>query len=638
MSIINVLDSSIFNLISAGEVVERPSSVVKELVENAVDAGAKNIKIEITDGGKTKIRVTDDGRGIEADDLKKAFMPHATSKIKEKNDLLNIETLGFRGEALASIAAVGMITAVSKVFSDNSAHAIEIHGGKIIDEYETSGVTGTVITCDNLFYATPARLKFLKKEKSEETEITSLVQNLILSNPDISFTYTANGKIIYQTQGNGLKNAILCVFNREIAMNLCVIENTYGTYSIDGFISVPTFSRGNRSYQTTILNGRVITNKTIQAAVEKAYEPFLMRRNYPIYVLNINLPDNIFDVNVHPSKFDVRFTDNHSIFSFIYNSVSRALIAYDSIKAAPQIEYAGEIAAESDIACEKSELSAISDNSNKKTENNADYSSFFGNINTKPTAKDDGGSFYRMIKNRISAENAVKSDNISGDENTDTEDIDLKTKPKYAQNSLDEYGEIREDGDSFNFDGKVIGQVFDTYIFVEKGEYLYVIDQHAAHERILYDKLCSSKNIYSQALLIPYIYTANPAEYNFIIELLPDINSIGFDISEFSPLTFKVDAVPEALTGINFDKFFAYITRDFIKPSLNSNDIIKEKLMQTACKSAVKAGDSFTNQQIDILLKSFADAENKPLQCPHGRPTVIKFSRSDFEKWFRRAL
>lgn len=625
---INVLDSSIYNLISAGEVVERPASVVKELVENSIDAGAKNVRIEITSGGKTRIKVTDDGAGIEKDDMSNAFLPHATSKIRDKNDLFSIKTLGFRGEALASIAAVSMVSAFSKTDDDDCAHGIELRGGKAEKTFECPGVTGTSVTVENLFFATPARLKFLKKDKSEESEITALVAKTALSNPFVAFTYVADGKTLLKTYGKGLKDAVSNVYNREIAMNFIEFENTYGDMNIKGFISAPTFFKGNRSYQTTIINGRVIENKTVTAAVEKAYEPFLMRRSYPLFVLDIAMPFDSLDVNVHPSKSDVRFADNNKIFSFVYNSVQRVLSSYDDIKSAPQIEYVPDATDFPSETTDEKENASFCENSSSKSRPAGNRGNIFDGIFSANRASEGGDSFYRMIKNRISVTDNVKSTHEYEKRDEGIQQTFLDTNdPSYERS-----------GFSFDFQGKIIGQVFSTYILVEKDDYLYVIDQHAAHERILYDKLIGAEGGYSQPLLIPYIYYANAREKDFIEEIIPSLNGIGFDISEFSDDSFKVSAVPEALTYIDFDEFFACITKDFIRTDIKDKDLLKEKLMQTACKSAIKGGDALNDMQIDALLKSFAAAENKPLQCPHGRPTVIKFSKTDFEKWFKRTV
>lgn len=625
---INVLDSSIYNLISAGEVVERPASVVKELVENSIDAGAKNVRIEITAGGKTRIKVTDDGAGIEKDDMSNAFLPHATSKIRDKNDLFSIKTLGFRGEALASIAAVSMVSAFSKTDDDDCAHGIELRGGKAEKTFECPGVTGTSVTVENLFFATPARLKFLKKDKSEESEITALVAKTALSNPFVAFTYVADGKTLLKTYGKGLKDAVSNVYNREIAMNFIEFENTYGDMNIKGFISAPTFFKGNRSYQTTIINGRVIENKTVTAAVEKAFEPFLMRRSYPLFVLDITMPFDSLDVNVHPSKSDVRFADNNKIFSFVYNSVQRVLSSYDDIKSAPQIEYVPDATDFPSVTTDKKENASFCENSSSESRPAGNRGNIFDGIFSANRASEGGDSFYRMIKNRISVTDNVKSTHEYEKRDEGIQQTFLDTNdPSYERS-----------GFSFDFQGKIIGQVFSTYILVEKDDYLYVIDQHAAHERILYDKLIGAEGGYSQPLLIPYIYYANAREKDFIEEIIPSLNGIGFDISEFSDDSFKVSAVPEALTDIDFDEFFACITKDFIRTDIKDKDLLKEKLMQTACKSAIKGGDALNDMQIDALLKSFAASENKPLQCPHGRPTVIKFSKTDFEKWFKRIV
>lgn len=625
---INVLDSSIYNLISAGEVVERPASVVKELVENSIDAGAKNVRIEITAGGKTRIKVTDDGAGIEKDDMSNAFLPHATSKIRDKNDLFSIKTLGFRGEALASIAAVSMVSAFSKTDDDDCAHGIELRGGKTEKTFECPGVTGTSVTVENLFFATPARLKFLKKDKSEESEITALVAKTALSNPFVAFTYVADGKTLLKTYGKGLKDAVSNVYNREIAMNFIEFENTYGDMNIKGFISAPTFFKGNRSYQTTIINGRVIENKTVTAAVEKAYEPFLMRRSYPLFVLDIAMPFDSLDVNVHPSKSDVRFADNNKIFSFVYNSVQRVLSSYDDIKSAPQIEYVPDATDFPSETTDEKENASFCENFSSESRPAGNRGNIFDGIFSANRASEGGDSFYRMIKNRISVTDNVKSTHEYEKRDEGIQQTFLDTNdPSYERS-----------GFSFDFQGKIIGQVFSTYILVEKDDYLYVIDQHAAHERILYDKLIGAEGGYSQPLLIPYIYYANAREKDFIEEIIPSLNGIGFDISEFSDDSFKVSAVPEALTDIDFDEFFACITKDFIRTDIKDKDLLKEKLMQTACKSAIKGGDALNDMQIDALLKSFAASENKPLQCPHGRPTVIKFSKTDFEKWFKRIV
>lgn len=364
-----------------------------------------------------------------------------------------------------------------------------------------------------------------------------------------------------------------------------------------------------------------------------------MKRSYPLYVIEINMPFDKLDVNVHPSKADVRFQDNHQMFSFVYSSVQRTLMSYDDVKSVPQLEYAlddGEIMSEtakkgdfnnenaaffSDFTKNHDENKLISDdNISLSNENLSGFLKKDGNysgFNQTRAADGAGDAFYRIIKNKMATENA-KTENVQ--QSFDNIDFDVKSD------------------NAFDFDGKVIGQVFATYLLVEKDENLYIIDQHAAHERILYDKLTKNGSEYAQPLLIPYIYYASAQEFDFITEIIPTLSNIGFDIEEFSNDSFKVSAVPEALTDINFDEFFKDITRDFVRVNLSEKDLLKEKLMQRACKSAIKGGDVLNNAQIGALLKSFKDSENKPLQCPHGRPTVIKFSKTDFEKWFKRIV
>lgn len=617
MSRINLLDSSVYNLISAGEVVEGPFSVVKELVENSIDAGARNITVEISDGGKTRIRVSDDGEGMDADDLEKAFLPHATSKIGKKSDLDSIATLGFRGEALASMAAVAMIDAVSKTRAAETASRVEIRDGRVVSSGAAAGTDGTSVSVENLFYATPARLKFLKSPKSEERKVTALVQDLALANPDISFAYSADGKELCRTHGDGLENAVYNVLGREIASNMVPIENTYGNFRLHGFISKPSYARGNRSRQTIILNGRVISNDTIRAAVEKAYERFLTRWNYPLFVLNLNVSRRLFDVNVHPGKTDVRFADGRVIFSFVWHSVSGALSEMDA----------------GGLAGSPSEGAVIreTDPDTGRTERLTPVRSS-GAFRAMPSG--DTQAFFRMVQSRAAAEtgkiarNAMeagfgRSARLPGGE-------DAGRMETARQESMADCA-----GEDFGFEGKIVGQVFSTYILVEKGDRLYVIDQHAAHERILYDRLLRQKTVYSQRLLLPYIYECAPSEYELIAGILPELRKTGFEAEEISGTSIKVDAVPEILAGMNLETFFGNLAGE-LRGTARAGDAVREKLMRTACRSAVKGGDSFTPEQIEYLLKIFAAAGEKPLRCPHGRPAVIAVSKAEFERRFGR--
>ncbi len=647
MNKIKVLDSSIFNLISAGEVIERPASVVKELVENAIDAKASSIKVEISDGGKVKIRVSDDGAGIPRDSVETAFLPHATSKLSVASDLNCINTLGFRGEALASISAVSKIEVQTCTDEDDGcASYLEIEASRIENKSEIGGKRGTSICVNNLFFNTPARYKFLKSTKGEENEITFLMQRFILANPQIAFTYIVDKKTIFQTKGGKLCDAISAVYNREIISNFNLIENTLGGFSLKGFVSSPNFFKGNRSYQTIIINGRIVENKTIQTSVEKAYEGFLMKRCFPLYVLELTVPTEFLDVNVHPCKTEVRFQDNNRIFSFVYHSIRKFLDNFASIK---EINENFETTTKNDsgfhdeIACDNSDIvektsSMFSPSEAILSEKPIDYfCDSFKNTTKNNFLRSDSGIAYRAFKAAESVKNYCNYyENIQNFEENH-QGIDQKL---INQNITEHESNAKPLVISEGFVGKIIGQLFSTYILIENEDCLYVIDQHAAHERLIYDSLVNNtNNDMSQSLLIPYIFETNLSEYDFMNRCVSQLQELGFDIEPFGNLSFKVSAVPCALTDINFDKFFAEILNDLSRiPNLKTSDILKDKLAQNACKNAVKAGDSLNDLQIDALISSFKLAEKTPLQCPHGRPCVIKITKFELEKWFKRIV
>lgn len=644
MNKIKVLDSSIFNLISAGEVIERPASVVKELVENAIDAKATLIKVEISDGGKVKIRVSDDGLGIPRDSIETAFLPHATSKLSVASDLNCINTLGFRGEALASISAVSKIEIQTCTAEDDGcASYLEIEASRVENKSEVGGKRGTSICVNNIFFNTPARYKFLKSTKGEENEITSLMQRFILANPQIAFTYIVDKKTIYQTKGGKLYDAISAIYNREIISNFNLIENTLGGFSLKGFVSSTSFFKGNRSYQTIIINGRIVENKTIQTSVEKAYEGFLMKRCFPLYVLELTVPTEFLDVNVHPCKTEVRFQDNNRIFSFVYHSIRKFLDKYTSIK---EIGDSFETTTKNELDLQYDEIAC--DNSEIVEKTSSKFSPSEAILSEKPLStfcdsfkattksnslRSDSGIAYRALK---AADNLKNYCNLN------------PNIPNNEDNSYNEIGQTPTEHEnnanplviSEGFVGKIIGQLFSTYILIENEDCLYFIDQHAAHERLIYDSLVNNiNNDMTQSLLIPYVFETNLSEYDFMTRCVSQLQALGFDIVPFGNLSFKVSAVPYALIDINLDKFFMEILNDLSHiPNLKTSDILKDKLAQNACKNAVKAGDSLNDMQIEALISSFKSAEKTPLQCPHGRPCVIKISKLELEKWFKRIV
>lgn len=602
---INVLPSSIFNLIAAGEVVERPSSVVKELVENAIDANASNVKIEIIGGGIEKIKITDNGSGIDREDVKTAFLPHATSKISAADDLECITTLGFRGEALASIASVAMVNIGTKTADNDTGTTLDIRGGVFGEEGECVMLTGTSITVSNLFFNTPARIKFLKRPKTEESYVTEVVTNLCFANPYVAFEYVVEGKLQYKTDGKGLKSAIDAVYNREIAMNFAAIENTDGICALTGFVSKPTYTRPNRSYQNVMLNGRNVQNKTVISAVEKAYESFTMTRAYPMFVLNLTVPYDEVDVNVHPGKADVRFSDSGKIFGFVYKSVLNFLLSYNEVAAFTSTD---EVKAEQVVLKDQPQVTEAPHSEMPQSRQNPTINlSSLLERKPAPAMRSDSGVGYEVRKRLIeeaAEEQKAASKELFGEEIT------------------------------------IVGQLFSTYIIAEKGEHAYFIDQHAVAERLLYDKLNGkSGETVIQPLLLPYVFDVNNKEEAYLSEVLDDLNGIGIEIEAFGKQCFKVSALPIELAELNLERFFQSVLKDLSAPNVSkTKEILSDKLKQAACKAAIKGGDVLTTDQIKGLLKSIDGAEKVPLQCPHGRPAIIKFDKTEVEKWFKRIV
>lgn len=657
MSKINVLDSSVYNLIAAGEVVERPSSVVKELVENSIDAGAKSITIEIECGGKKSIIITDNGCGIEKDDFKKAFLAHATSKIKTGADLDSIFTLGFRGEALASIAAVSTVTLTSRTQQSAIGNSLKIVAGQFGEITETGCPVGTTLKVENLFEFVPARAKFLKKDKQEEQEVTNLISRLILANPRVAFRYIADGKLIYQSTGAGKKDALFCVYGAEALKLTLDIKSEYDGISIDGVIGKSSFTKPNRTYQTIVLNGRNINNFQIASCVANAYGQMLMKRQFPFFVLYINLPPNRVDVNVHPNKMEVRFENASAILSQVYEACIYALghensireVGFDTPEAptkAPlnfnfggnKIDYAGV------------DMAALSASRKTLTEDAVNSALHTSDIMDKIKVDDfyDSGDYnnQKPIENKeaeriINAISAVTGDgkvadgfglgsmllkSIADGMKTEKE----KQGQSAAQETFDVGKQIRN-----------VGKLFSTYLLIEDGECLYLIDQHAAHERLLFEKFSAqinNRDIAVQPLLVPYILSLNAQEKTGFEALLPNLISLGFEIEEFGNNTYKVMAVPAIVADMDFKAFFDLFLTDTRRfNQLKSVDLIKEEIMQLSCKSAIKAGFDLTESEIQKLYDDMS-RENVPLYCPHGRPIMIKITKQEIEKWFKRIV
>lgn len=655
--VINVLDSSVYNHIAAGEVVERPASVIKELVENSIDAGASRIDIEIENGGISKIKVSDNGSGIDKEFVKTAFMPHATSKIAKIDDLENILTLGFRGEALASIAAVSRVLMITKTEENDIASAIELEGGTVLKQYETGRTTGTTTTVSDLFFNVPARKKFLKKDKSEEQEVTALISRFILANPHIYFSYKADGKTIFSAPGTNLEDAIFSIYGKEAISETLKVDLSKGEYKVWGYVGRPSFSKPNRTYQTLVINGRYVVNNTISVAIANAFGEMLMKRKYPFYVLHMTLPADEIDVNVHPNKLDVRFANNSLVYSLFFEGVGRALSTMDYVASAEDTNIEKAI----DAVQTASILDTLKtiDSSNDVT---VEKQTFIMPEPPKPAEKIDRAGvnlnpFSRDVKSMTKEEKDEYRDTIL-DATLRTSSSD-KVKDGFGLGSklLERLAETKEE-DRYNSSGyfvtkdpvqtdlgiqsavKKIGKIFNTYLIVEVDDDVFFIDQHAAHERVLYEKFKAqydNKNIAVQPLLFPYVLSLNPLEANIIEENLETMQELGFDISEFGNNTYKVSAVPAIVSEMNFDTFFSEFLSDTKNTLKKSSDLIKEYLMQHSCKSAIKGGNDLTESEINQLFNQMGK-EKIALFCPHGRPIAIRISKSEVEKWFKRIV
>lgn len=661
MADINVLDSSVYNLISAGEVIERPASVVKELTENAIDAGATKITVQIEDGGIRSISVTDNGCGMTAQNLAKAFLPHATSKLKEACDLDSIATLGFRGEALASIAAVSQVTVKTKTADEELGSELSVSAGKAGDITPCGCNDGTVMRVENLFFNTPVRARFLKKPKVEEGFITQTVSALILANPEVSFRYIVDGKAVFNTVG-GLEDAVFQIYSNDVANELIYFNESFaGGYRVYGYTGKRSLFKHNKNFQTVIINGRTVQNQTVSVAISQAYGNSMMKRCFPVFVINIVMPFDDVDVNVHPSKSEVRFRDSNKVFSCVYHAVSVALASEeesvrldgkqtdvhnfdeslqnaDAVEGAPVQKDASDADATADVATEKaptspSKLSDISSVMHPASRG-------FGDRLFRERAKDDR-ALDEAIK-RQSEKVAVSSfTKTHRSVSTSVADGASRVLSAPVQSSIYDDGEVFAEIDKKLSGGyEIVGQIFNTYLILRQDDVVYLVDQHAAHERFLYDELIKKVNAresYSQPMIVPYVLDCDNAQYDFILACKENLEALGFEIEDFGGLSFRIGAVPQVLGDINLGVFFAGIFSDRGKlGNIRNSDLINDALAQSACKAAIKAGDKLSDEQIRSLLAQMNDGV--PMQCPHGRPAIIAFTRKDLDKLFKRIV
>ncbi len=625
---INVLTAEIYNKIAAGEVVDRPYSVVKELVENAIDAGATEISVEIAGGGKKLIRITDNGCGIGKDDLKLAFLPHATSKLKSAEDLFTVQTLGFRGEAIASIAAVSRMNIISKT-ENGEAHSLCVSGGVFGEVTTAAGANGTQVTVEDLFYNTPARLKFLKSDGQEEADVSNMVARFILSHPEISFTYTVAGKVKFRSFGDGLKGAISVVYDAQTLSNCFEIAADKHGIKLSGFIGNQNFSKPNRSYQSLFVNGRYVVNQTVGSAVTNAYGAYLMKRQYPFYVLFLEMPPEIVDVNVHPNKADVRFADNQIIYGSVYSVISSVL---DGNSRA--LEYLADVP-----------KTAV-------TEQPATHSAVQNDTLQKSTQPYETMSYQQAIKElqfdispvggKPSEPRFLEPAPVKFEVHAPKGEI--KGEPKedfFAENQryLRETEKMQQERiDPAQLEYK--GELFRTYLIYETGDNAYFIDQHAAHERLIYNRLrekWEKREVVSQPMLMPYIVNANAQEFAFLKANFNILREIGFEVEEFGNTSIKVSAVPMDLQSMNLEVFFREVLASMESlRAVRLTDILKDRLATSACKAAVKGGERLTEQEVRALIDETEG--DMGMKCPHGRPVAVKMKKSEIEKLFKRIV
>lgn len=639
---IKLLDSMVFNRIAAGEVVEKPASIVKELVENSIDAKATVISIEIEDGGKKKIVISDNGQGIEKDDLNNAFMPHATSKISKVEDLDTIHTLGFRGEALASIASVCHIYASSKTENDEVGHSIRIDGGLFSEVNEVARNKGTTIEASDLFYNAPVRAKFLRRSKIEESEITHLVEKFMLAHPEISFLYVVDGKQIYNTISSELSDIIYTIYGKEVYDNLIKIDAEEDGMRLSGFIISPKYSKVNRTNQTLFVNGRYVENYLVSSAVQGAFEPFLMKGRFPIYILSLTMPSDTVDVNIHPTKREVKFENSNKVFGFVRRQIENGLIMANHIANF-----------EVRVNCIENETLESDTRAPENTQSFAHVP--VADIEPLPSKEGmsyrDNGPDEKIVYPKREVEIETKTVkqplpdfmNITIEKTVPVNKIGGRIffdQTESVHASEIEAGKMLENKfltASVKDEMKILGTLFATYIVVEYADKAYFIDQHAAHERTLYDKLCKqveNSEVLKQPLLFPFELKTTEKERIKLIETVPVLEKLGFNLKE-SKLGFEISAVPLILSGIDLSKFFESVLADESIFDKSTSQIMKERLSQYACKHAIKAGDHISNDEIAYLI----DAMRKGvLLCPHGRPIVLELEKRDFEKMFKRVL
>ncbi len=638
MQKIQLLDHHTINKIAAGEVVESPKSVVKELVENAIDAKASSITVEIKEGGISYIRITDNGCGIPKDQVKTAFLRHATNKISIIEDLEQVLSLGFRGEALASIAAVAQVEMLTKTREEENGTLIEINGGEIVQFQNTACTEGTSIIVKNLFYNVPARRKFLKKPATEASHISELLNQFALGHPDIAFKYINNNTTILHTSGNhDRKAAVLYVYGKDTATKMLEIKYQKGNYTITGLLGKPELSRANRSYENLFINGRYIKNRIISSAIEEAYKTRLLIGKFPVYVLEFKLPPTLVDVNVHPAKLEVRFQNDDEIYQLFYEAVCQSF--------------------ENEVLIPKADWNSKGSKEVEKYRKEKNISIETVPIPQKVIEQESSTNLYypsvQELKEKTQASSFKSVDELLKKENNHIlevqEDVavygnigkkaDYVTTKDTTDTFFDTLKEEKRKRDTFFQNYTIIGQIFHTYWIVEQEKSIFMIDQHAAHERILYEELMQQlkkEDVTAQMLLEPLLLQLTEKEKEVLQDNKELLNRFGFSIKLLEEKTYALCSVPFIIKSPTSTKFFLDLLDLLGETSIeNIYDTKILTIATMACKAAVKANDRLSFQEANALIEKLLQLEN-PFTCPHGRPTIIEMTQYELEKRFKR--
>ena len=633
---IAVLSQNTIDKIAAGEVVERPASVVKELVENAIDAGATAITVEIKEGGISFIRVTDNGGGIPKEQVPLAFLRHATSKITQAEDLLQITSLGFRGEALSSISAVSQMEVITKAPEDFMGVRYVIEGGQEKVLEDVGAPNGTTMLVRNLFFNTPARKKFLKTAMTEAGYVSSYMEQLALSHHNISFKYMVNGQLRLHTSGNAnLKDVIYGIYGRDITRELLPVQYEVSGLSVSGFIGKPSIARGNRNFENYYINGRYVKSKILMKAIEEAYKPYMMQHKYPFVCLQYDIHGEDVDVNVHPTKMEVRFQNQSAIYNATYDLITDALAGKEII---PEVSLTPKPAVGEKQAQIKEEKIPVPEPFEKNRI--AEEKPVYAPVGLRPASAEP--------------KTESKAEPINVNEPIKPREPEIQAKPEEQkkeafpkENQAVEKAEQLELFDNrllskeARIHHRIIGQLFDTYWLVEYDNKFYIIDQHAAHEKVLYERFLkefAKKEILSQMISPPSLISLNLQESNLLKANLEIFREFGFEISEFGGKEYSIHAVPANIYGVSVQELFIQILDSLEQEHVSKTpDILAERIATAACKAAVKGNNRLSVKEADALIDELLSLEN-PYNCPHGRPTIISMTKYELEKKFKRIV